>query len=83
MTYTQKGLGRPLQRTLNFSPGSNSYFVVECLDKTCLDGGFDLSRVIKEMVRNKKRTSNGKLRCGNRKTADYHSAIDYKIAIKY
>jgi hypothetical protein len=83
MTYTQKGLGTPLQRTLNFSSGSNAYFVVECLDKTCLDGGFDLAGVINSMVRSKKRASGGSLGCCNNETNDCQSAIDYKVAIKY
>ncbi len=83
MTYAQKGLGSPLQRTLNYTPESNAYFIVECLSKTCVDGGFDLSRFINRMVKGNKKTADGKLDCGSKKSSECLSTIDYKVAIKY
>jgi hypothetical protein len=83
MIYTQKGLGTPLQRTLNYLPESNAYFIVECLSKTCVEGGFDLSRFINTMVRGNKKTADGQLNCCSANSADCLSAINYKVAIKY
>ncbi len=83
MSYTQKGLGSPLQRTLSFLPGSNAYFIVECLSKTCVDGGFNLKKIINSMVKGQKKATDGTLDCCSKKSLDCLSVIDYKVAIKY
>lgn len=83
MMYSQKGLGSAMRRTVNFSSGSYAFFRVDCLQKDCLDGGFDLTEVIKKMVVNRKETAKGELSCEGNGASSNHSAIDYEVAIRY
>lgn len=78
MMYNQKGI-KALARTLNFSPSSSAFFKVACLNRDCIDGGFDLNQVITSMVRNRRETAKGDLNC---ESSD-HSAIVYDVAIEY
>lgn len=83
MTYNQRGILKSLPRVVNFFPGSYALLRVNCLNKECVDGGFDLTRVITQMVRNRKEDSKGDLSCeGNGPSAD-HSTIAYEVAIQY
>jgi len=83
MTYNQRGIAKSLPRTVNFFPDSYALFRVDCLSKECVDGGFDLTRVITGMIRNHKVAAKGDLCCeGNGSSAD-HSAIVYEVAIQY
>jgi hypothetical protein len=83
MMYNQKGMGKSLPRTVNFFPGSYALFRVSCLSKECVDGGFDLTRVITAMIRNRREAAKGELNCeGNGPSAD-HSVIAYEVAIQY
>ena len=52
MMYKQQGIANPIHRVMNFSPGSYAFFNVDCLSDDCVDGGFDMSRVITSMIRN-------------------------------
>jgi hypothetical protein len=83
MMYNQRGILKSLPRVVNFFPGSYALFRVDCLNKQCADGGFDLTQVITRMVRNRKEASKGDLSCeGDGPSAD-HSTIVYEVAIKY
>jgi hypothetical protein len=83
MTYNQRGILRSLPRTVNFFPSSCAFFRVDCLNKECVDGGFDLTQVITTMIGNHKKSAKGDLSCeGNGPAAD-HSAIVYQVAIQY
>jgi hypothetical protein len=83
MTYNQRGILKSLPRVVNFFPGSYALFRVDCLNKQCADGGFDLTQVITRMVRNRKEASKGDLSCeGDGPSAD-HSTIAYEVAIQY
>lgn len=82
MTYNQKGI-RPILRTFNFSPNSYAFFRIDCLSKECIDGGFDLTRVITTMIRNHSAVEKGALNCeGNDPSGDY-SDIVYEVTIQY
>jgi hypothetical protein len=70
-------------RTLNFWPDSYAYFNIECLSKGCLDGGFDLDRVITTMVRGHKDSGEGEIVCDGNNLSFDHSNIHYKINIQY
>jgi hypothetical protein len=70
-------------RTLNFWPDSYAYFNIECLSKGCLDGGFDLDRVITTMVRGHKDSGEGEIVCDGNNLSFDHSNIHYKINIRY
>jgi len=86
MTYFRAGLNPVLMlRTLNVFPTAYAYFNMDCMISGCTGGGFDLSPVIKEMVKKHNRLKKGTLSC-NGKNADItsdHAHIDYEIAIKF
>ncbi|MCL5024171.1 MAG: hypothetical protein M1497_12550 [Nitrospirae bacterium] len=83
MTYNQRGIAKSLPRVVNFFPGSSALFRVTCLSKECVDGGFDLTRPITGMIRNRKEALAGELNCeGDSPSAD-HSTIIYEISIRY
>jgi hypothetical protein len=54
MIYNQRGLQKSLPRIVNFFPGSYALFRVDCLNKDCVDGGFDLTQIITAMIRNRR-----------------------------
>jgi len=83
MTYNQRGIAKALPRIVNFFPGSYAFFRVDCLNKNCVDGGFDLTQTINAMIRNHREAAKGELSCeGNVPSAD-HSDIVYEVAIQY
>jgi hypothetical protein len=83
MIYDQKGILKSLPRVVNFFPGSSALFRIDCLNKECIDGGFDLTRVISGMIRNRREAAKGNLSCeGNSPHAD-HSTITYEVSVKY
>ena len=83
MIYSQKGILKSMPRVVNFFPGSSALFRVDCLNKECVSGGFDLTQVITGMIKNRKEASKGDLSCeGSGPTAD-HSTIAYEVAIHY
>jgi hypothetical protein len=83
MDYYQKGAGAvSMKRTVNFFPGSNAYFLMECMRNDCINGGFDLEPVISRMVKGSAKSEGGELLCpGN--NASGHTRINYKVAIQY
>ena len=83
MIYNQKGLRTSLPRVVNFFPSSSALFRVDCLNKECLDGGFDFTQVITEMIRKRREAAKGDLSCeGDCASAD-HAAVVYEVAIQY
>ena len=83
MIYSQRGIQKSLPRVVNFFPGSYALFRVDCLNKECADGGFDLTQVITGMIRNRREDSKGDLSCGGNGPSADHSTIAYEIAIQY
>lgn len=83
MIYSQRGIQKSLPRVVNFFPGSYALFRIDCLNKECVDGGFNLTQIITGMIRNRREAAKGDLRCeGDTPSAD-HSTIAYEVAIKY
>jgi hypothetical protein len=83
MTYNQRGIKQSLCRVVNFFPDSSALFRIDCLNKECVDGGFDLTQIISGMIRNHRETSKGNLSCeGDSPSAD-HSTIVYEVSIQY
>lgn len=83
MTYSQQGVLKSFTRVINFFPGSYALFRIDCLNKECVDGGFDLTQIITGMIRNHRETARGDLSCeGDCPSAD-HSTIAYEVAIHY
>ena len=77
--------------TMEFSHVDLSYFKIECINRECLVGGFDLSNLIRELVLSKNCELDGHLICNGyqdykRYTAkQYHCLckLNYKIEIRY
>jgi len=83
MIYNQRGIQKSLPRLVNFFPDSYALFKIDCLNKECVDGGFDLTQVITGMIRNRKETAKGDLSCDGNSASDDHSNIVYEVSIKY
>jgi hypothetical protein len=83
MIYNQKGIQKSLPRVVNFFPGSYALFRIDCLNKECIDGGFDLTQVITGMIRNHKKAAKGDLSCVGECPSSDHSTIAYEVAIQY
>ena len=83
MMYKQKGIANPIDRTLNFFPGSHAFFRLDCLSDDCVDGGFDLSQTINSMIRNHREAAEGELGCDDSGPRPDHSNIVYEVAIQY
>ena len=83
MTYHQRGIQKSLPRVVNFFPGSYALFRIDCLNKECVDGGFDLTQVITGMIRNRREAARGDLSCEGNSPSANHSTIAYEVAIQY
>jgi len=83
MTYNQVGLNKALLRTVNFFPDSHAFFRVDCVNRDCTDGGFDLTKVINTMILKRKEAAKGELSCEGNGPSAGHSAITYEVAIQY
>ncbi len=86
MTYYHKGVNPILmERIVNFFPSGYAYFNMDCMIKDCVDGGFDLTSVITDMVKDHKKSGKGKLICNGRcdTLASDHASIAYKIRVQY
>ena len=83
MMYNQRGIAKSLPRIVNFYPNSSALFRVDCLNRECVDGGFDLSQVITGMIRNHREVAKGDLNCEGNDPSTDHSNIVYEVAIQY
>jgi hypothetical protein len=82
MTYNQKG-AKSILRTFQFLPDSYAFFIINCLRKDCVDGGFDLTEVVNAMIRNRKVKAKGTLSCKGTNFPTSHSDIVYEVSIQY
>lgn len=82
MTYWQRGI-KSIVRNRWFSPSSFAFFKISCLSKDCVDGGFDMSRIITDMVRSHSRVRNGELDCEGNDPKACPAHVAYEIAIAY
>jgi hypothetical protein len=84
MTDRQKGINpTSILRTFIFQPNSHAYFRMGCLNRDCVDGGFDLNQVITTMIKNHKEMGEGEIACHGSNSRSDHSNIHYKISIQY
>ncbi|MEJ2683494.1 MAG: hypothetical protein P8Z71_03745 [Candidatus Sulfobium sp.] len=83
MTYDQRGIQKSLPRVVNFFPDSYALFMIDCLNKDCVDGGFDLTQVITAMIIDRRESAKGDLSCEGEGPAAGHSTIAYEVAIQY
>jgi hypothetical protein len=87
MEYFQKEVANAvlMLRTVNFYPNSEADFLMRCMNKECLEGGFNLYPTITSMVRRRKPGAKGTMPCSG-KTAGVppdHASISYEIYITY
>jgi hypothetical protein len=71
-------------RTVNISPESYAYFYMQCMNNKCSEG-FDLTNVIKRLVKDRKTKGEGNLACTG-KSPDLpakHAYVHYVINITY
>jgi hypothetical protein len=86
MTYYQKRVNPIMMvRVVNFWPSRHAYFNMDCMIKGCVDGGFDLTSVITDMIKNRNKSRKGTLVCNGKgdAIASEHASIAYEITIKY
>ena len=83
MIYRQNDIMKSLPRVVNFFPESSALFRIDCLNKECVDGGFDLTRVLTGMIRNRREAAKGDLSCEGGGPSASHSTIAYEVAIQY
>jgi hypothetical protein len=84
MTYYQRGARSVLMtRTLNFTPADYAYFRMDCTKEECINGGFDLTPIVAELIKNGKKSVKGTLCCdGKGETlAPNHVSIGYEVSI--
>ncbi|MDA8169316.1 MAG: hypothetical protein M0Z59_06405 [Nitrospiraceae bacterium] len=75
-----------MEQTVNMVPSSNVYLLhMQCMGGKCINGGFDLTSSVEELVRNNKKSGKGKMVCGEKDAygASNHASICYDISIKY
>ncbi len=86
ITYYQETADPVLMvRTINVYPTSHAYFHMNCAIKECSDGGFDLTKTIKGLVKQRKKTAKGTMACNGVGTnlSRQHASISYEIQIEY
>jgi len=72
-----------IKRVLQFFPDSYAYFVLECLRKRCVDGGFDFGKIVTKITRGHKSSESGELFCKGNSLSKDHSYLSYKITVRY
>jgi hypothetical protein len=70
-------------RTFKFLPDDYAYFNIECLRKRCIDGGFNLNRIIAKMISIHTGSKSGELYCHGNNLSRGHSYIYYDVNVKY
>lgn len=86
MTYFQRAVNPVLMsRTINFWPSHHAYFNMDCMQKECVDGGFDLTPVITAMIAQRRKTGKGKIFCNGsvNPPAPDHASVTFEITITY
>ena len=85
LTYRQRGAGLPLmQRTMHFRAASPALFRMDCLQDECAHGAFDLTDVVKALVKGRKSGGKGRLACSStRSEGNGHMSLAYEVAISY
>ena len=57
------GVGHHSQQTHTFAQGAKAYFMVSCPFSTCVDGGYDLSAAVAELISHQGESVTGRLVC--------------------
>lgn len=85
MAYFHNAINPIVIRTVYVLPSGYAYFKMECLEKGCTDGGFDLTHLIISMAKSRKKYAKGKLVCKGKgdELSSKHANIAYEVTIEY
>jgi len=86
MTYYQRTSGPVLmKRTMNFFPTDYACFRMDCMREECTNGGFDLTGVVDDLVKSRKKSAKGNIMCrGKSETLRHgHASISYEVSVEY
>jgi hypothetical protein len=85
MIYRNKATPLLMIRTVNFASSDNAYFNMACMDRDCMNGGFDLTQEIDDLVKTHKDSAQGRMHCNglDKVPASCSAMIDYVISISY
>lgn len=74
-----------MDRTVYFYPTSYACFNMNCMTKGCVNGGFNLTPVVTNLIKNHKKLGKGKMVCNgkNDKLSPSHTSVSYEISIQY
>jgi hypothetical protein len=74
-----------ITRTIHFWPSRDAYFNIACMQKNCVNGGFDLTSVITKMIKKQIKSHSGTQICKGKidAKASEHARITYQITIHY
>ncbi len=72
-------------RTVNYFPSSRADFHMHCMIKECSNGGFDLKRKIRQVIKEHKKSESGDMRCkgGKGTLSSDHASMSYEISVQY
>jgi hypothetical protein len=83
------GIGQHSQQTHTFAQGAKAYFMVSCPFSTCVDGGYDLSGAVGDLIAHQGESVSGRLVCQgwhDRKHANERRCnleLQYRITAAY
>lgn len=74
-----------MERTINVFPTSIADFNMECMIRSCDNGGFDLTPLITKLIKQHKKIAKGDMVCKGKvdNKSSSHANISYKISISY
>jgi len=84
ITYYQGGLHSVLmKRTISFLPASYASFHMKCMQEGCTDGGYDLTPVVADLAKTRRKSTKGKMVCRGRSDTRNHASIAYEVNMQY
>jgi hypothetical protein len=86
MTYYQRTAGPVLmKRIVNFTPADYACFHMDCTREECSNGGFDLTPVVTNLVKSRKKSVKGNISCrGKSESLRFgHASITYEVCVEY
>ena len=78
-----------VDRSKVWKPDHDAFFEIQCLDRECICGGFDLTRVIEEAVKNRQSDVEGRLTCEGWQDSERYRktrcmiTLDYRVSLTY
>jgi hypothetical protein len=84
LTYYQRGMQSVLmKRTMSFFPASYATFHMKCMHEGCTGGGYDLTPVVTDLAKSRKKSTKGKIVCRGKNGTHGHASIAYEINVQY